>query len=308
MRVTEMMKTTRPYLTDGGVETFLVFEKAQDLPCFSTHAMVETETGRTMLKNYLQPFLDIATKQKRGFILGTESWRLNNGWAKALGLSDEQLIEQNKVSIAHAKKVRDTHETTDTPIIINGIIGPAGDGYQIKEILSPEESYKLHEPQITTFAKEDVDMATAMTLTHASEAIGIVNAAKENNLPIVISFTVETDGHLPSGQSLKGAIEEVDAATSSYPLFYMINCAHPDHFYSAIANNEEWTTRIGGIRANASRLSHEELDNSESLDTGNPEELGEQYSELVKLLPNVVVVGGCCGTDHRHITCIANKV
>lgn len=308
MRISKFLKTAKPYLTDGGLETYMVFAKGLELPCFSSHVLLDTQDGQKTLKAYLQQFLNLAVEQKRGYVLGTETWRLNDGWSKGLCLSKEELIQKNKAAVEFAKSIRKANETSDTPIVINAVIGPAGDGYRADQILSPEESYDLHISQIHTLGNEGADLVTAMTLTHASEAVGMVNTAREIDLPIVLAFTVETDGNLPTGQSLKDAINEVDTATASYPLFYMINCAHPDHFRNAVAKGEEWTKRIGGIRANASRMSHEELDNSEELDAGNPEELGELYSGLVKFLPNIKVVGGCCGTDYRHVNCIANHV
>jgi homocysteine S-methyltransferase len=148
-------------------------------------------------------------------------------------------------------------------------------------------------------------MISAMTLTYAAEAIGIVQAAKEIDVPAVIAFTLETDGRLPSGQPLGDAIAEVDAATNAGPIYYMINCAHPDHFRDALDTNAPWILRIGGIRANASRMSHAELDEAEVLDDGDPIELGALNMELLQLLPNIRVIGGCCGTDHRHVGCIS---
>jgi len=127
-------------------------------------------------------------------------------------------------------------------------------------------------------------------------------------MPVAISFTVETDGRLPSGASLDEAIETTDAATGGYPVYYMINCAHPTHLESAVARAGEWRDRIRGLRANASRRSHRELDESPDLDMGNPEELGREYRELRSVLRNLSIVGGCCGTDHRHVAAIARAM
>lgn len=305
MRIDNFIKTPLPYLTDGGLETFMIFEKGFDLPCFSSHALLETENGRKALTEYLKDFLEIAKKSNRGYVLGTETWRLNGGWKDELGLSDAELLEKNAEAVRFAIQIRSANETEAFPIVINGLIGPIGDGYVADHILSVEDSMALHVPQIHTLAKSGVDMVSALTLTHTSEAIGIVNAAREVEMPIVISFTLETNGLLPSGQSLRDAINEVDAATNAYPIFYMINCAHPDHFRDILENDTILGKRVQGIRANASRLSHAELDMAEELDDGNPDELGKLCSQLSASLPNLRLMGGCCGTDHRHVGCIA---
>jgi homocysteine S-methyltransferase len=149
-----------------------------------------------------------------------------------------------------------------------------------------------------------VDQVTALTLTYAQEAIGFVRAATTVGVPSVVSFTVETDGSLPSGQSLREAVEMVDDQTDHAPSGFMINCAHPTHF-EHVLDDGAWLGRISGVRANASRMSHAELDAAEELDDGDPTDLAEQYRRLLPLLPGVHVLGGCCGTDHRHVRAIS---
>ena len=225
-----------------------------------------------------------------------------------MNLSREEVLQINADAVAFADEIRKSRETPQLPIVVNGIIGPAGDGYAPDIELTAEAAQLTHAPQIHALGKAGVDMTTALTITHAGEATGITAAAGEIDLPTVISFTLETDGRLPSGQELGDAIAEVDAATNNYPLFYMINCAHPDHFNNAVAGGQDWTKRIGGIRANASRMSHAELDVAEELDAGDPIELGAQHKELLKCLPNIRVLGGCCGTNHQHVSCIAANI
>ena len=145
-------------------------------------------------------------------------------------------------------------------------------------------------------------------MTTAEEATGVVLAAKALNMPAVIGFTVETDGRLPSGMSLGEAITAVDHATDSWAAYFMINCAHPTHFADALDSSEPWTTRIRSIRANASMMSHEELNEAEALDAGDPADLAARYLSLREMLPRINVVGGCCGTDHRHIAAIAQAL
>ena len=306
MRIQELTNTRRFFLSDGGLETYMIFEKGYELPCFSAAALLDCEPGRRDLKEYFERFIEIARKTNRGFILDAPTWRAGTAWAGPLGQTVLEVIETNKRAVAFVSKIRDQHEAEGFPILINGLVGPAGDAYAPDAILAPQDALLIHAPQIHALGRAGVDMISAMTLTHAGEAIGIVQAAKEIDIPVVIAFTLETDGCLPSGQPLGDAIGEVDAATGNGPIYYMINCAHPDHFRDVLDTNAAWTLRIGGIRSNASRLSHAELDEADHLDAGDPNELGQLSNDLLTFLPNIRVIGGCCGTDHRHVGCIAH--
>ena len=222
-----------------------------------------------------------------------------------LGYTPEALAEVNRKAIQMLEEIRKDYETEQRPVIISGCIGPRGDGYVPDNVMSAQEAEAYHWAQIETFAISAADMVTAITMNYVEEAIGIARAAQRANIPVVISFTVETDGNLPTGQSLKSAIERVDEATSGYPVYYMINCAHPTHFEQVVAEGGEWLERIRGLRANASQRSHAELNEAPDLDIGNPIELGKQYASLKKYLSRLNVMGGCCGTDHRHVEQIA---
>ena len=300
MRIQHLTNTERFFLSDGGLETFLIFDKGYDLPCFSAAVLLDTDQGRADLTAYFERFIDIAKSTGRGFVMDAPTWRAGTAWAGPLGQTLKDVIETNTRAVSFVSDLRNKHETNDCPILINGLVGPAGDAYAPDTEIDAQDSLLIHAPQIHALGKAGVDMISAMTLTHAPEAIGIVQAAQEVDIPIVIAFTLETDGRLPSGQPLSEAIAEVDGATNTGPLYYMINCAHPDHFRDVLDTSQPWTQRIGGIRANASRMSHAELDEAEVLDDGDPVELGQLSAELVTHLPNVRVVGGCCGTDHRH--------
>ncbi len=212
----------------------------------------------------------------------------------------------NRQSIALLAELRRTFESDRSPVVISGCVGPRGDGYKVENAMTAAEAQAYHAKQIDVFAGSEADMVTAITMTYAEEAIGITRAAEVAGIPVAISFTVETDGHLPSGQSLKDAVETVDAATGNGPAYYMINCAHPDHFEDALKAGESWVKRIQGLRANASRMSHAELDEAEELDAGDPDELGQQYRDLQARFGHITVMGGCCGTDHRHIEAIGS--
>ncbi|MEM9637872.1 MAG: homocysteine S-methyltransferase family protein [Pseudomonadota bacterium] len=299
-------------LTDGGIETCLIFHDGLDLPYFAAFTLLETQDGREALRRYYENYIRVAHEQGAGFILDSATWRASADWGQHLGYSTEQLAEANRQSIELLHGLRMEHEK-DAPFVISGNIGPRGDGYVADQIMTVAEAAAYHAGQIAVFEKAGVDMISAITMTHAEEAAGIAQACAKWKLPLALAFTLETDGRLPSGQELGEAIAEVDGDGSSAPAYYMINCAHPDHFRAVLAGGTDWVHRIRGLCANASRMSHAELDAAETLDDGDPVELGQDYAGLLPLLPNLRVFGGCCGTDHRHIreigrSCIATPV
>ena len=304
MRIQQLISTRRFFLSDGGMETYMIFDKGYDLPCFSAAVLLDSEAGRRDLAAYFERYIKLAAEAERGYIIDAPTWRAGVAWAGPLGQTLAEVMETNARAVAFVADLRQRHEG-EFPILINGLVGPAGDAYAPDEVLAPQDALLIHAPQIHALGRAGVDMISAMTLTHAGEAIGIVQAAKEIDVPVVIAFTLETDGRLPSGQPLSEAIAEVDTATNNGPIYYMINCAHPDHFRDILETDQAWTLRIGGIRSNASRMSHAELDEADVLDDGDPVELGKLNAELLQLLPNIRVLGGCCGTDHRHVGCIA---
>ena len=291
----------KPFLSDGGLETTLIFQEGLELPCFAAFTLLGSAEGRAHLSRYFERHLEIARRRAMGFILDTPTWRASAGWGRKLGISPEEIDSFNRESIAFAEAQRRHHETEETPIVVNGVFGPQGDGYRPESVMTADEARRYHTAQMRCFAEAGADMASAITMTHTGEAIGIAQAAREFGLPVVISFTVETDGRLPTGQSLAEAITETDEATGASPAYYMVNCAHPSHFQHELQSGADWLRRIRGIRANASRRSHAELDEATELDGGDPVELAADYAALKALLPQATVFGGCCGTDHRHI-------
>ena len=289
------------FLTDGGIETVLIFHEGLDLPEFAAFDLLKDEEGTERLRSYYAPYVALARERGVGFVLESPTWRANPRWAEEIGYDREQLDRLNRKAIALLEEIRDEQEAGGPPIVISGCVGPHDDGYNPVELLTAEAAQEYHSTQIGTFAETAADMVTAITMTYADEAIGIVRAAADAGLPAAISFTVETDGRLPSGQALGEAIEQVDRETGGGPSYYMINCAHPTHFASVLEQGDGWRERIAGLRANASTRSHAELDEAEELDEGDPADLGARYAELREQLPRLCVLGGCCGTDHRHI-------
>ena len=293
------------FLSDGGLETVLIFHDGLDLPYFAAFTLLKDETGREALRRYYRNYAAIAKEQGVGFLFDSATWRASQDWGDKLGYSEEAMAEANRQSIALLQELREEYRGEITPIVINGAIGPRGDGYEPGEVMTVDQAKAYHAAQIATLRDAGADMVSAVTMTNIPEAVGITRAAQAAGIPVAIAFTVETDGKLPTGESLKDAIEAVDTATGNGPAYYMINCAHPTHFDGVLGGSEAWLERIQGVRANASALSHAELDEAEELDDGDPVEFGNQYRELMAKLPNLNVLGGCCGTDHRHIAAVA---
>lgn len=298
--------SSRPLrISDAGMETVLVFEHGFDLPEFAAFPLLDRPEGRAALSAYYDGFVEIAEEHGTDLVLDTATWRASQSWGAKLGYDADALDRVNRDAVALVEQVRTLWSTSPARIRISGSVGPADDGYTADRRMTVEEATAYHLPQLRTLADAGVDIATALTMTYVDEAIGLTLAARSAGIGVVVSFTVETDGRLPSGETLPNAIEAVDAATGSYPDSYGINCAHPEHFADRLAASEAWCRRIGLVQANASRRSHEELDNSPELDPGDPEELAIDVAALRAQLPALEVVGGCCGTSHGHIAEIA---
>lgn len=297
----------RLFLTDGGIETTLIFHEGLDLPAFAAFVLLEDEDGTETLRRYYEPYATLAREQGLGFVLESPTWRASPRWASEIGYTEQELDDLNRKAIALMEEIRARHETDAAPVVISGCVGPQDDGYNPTTRLTAPAAQDYHATQIATFGDTAADMVTAITMTYAAEAVGVTRAASEHGLPVAISFTVETDGRLPSGQPLHEAIAEVDSETGAAPAYYMINCAHPTHFSDVLGADGPWRDRIRGLRANASAKSHAELDEATELDEGDPADLGLHYAALRAKLPELNVLGGCCGTDHRHVTEIAER-
>lgn len=310
------MKTTRLpqlddrtlFLTDGGIETTLIFDDGLDLPYFAAFVLLKSPEGRAALRRYYARYLDLAREKRTGFVLESATWRASTDWGHRVGSSQAELDAANADAIGLLKDLRGDYATTVSPMVLSGCVGPRGDGYDPGTVMTATEAESYHGRQVRVFAESGVDQVTAMTMTNVPEALGVVRASQAVGLPVAISFTVETDGSLPTGESLRDAIRAVDAETGAGPAYYMINCAHPVHFSDVLERHGEWTARIRGIRANASTRSHAELDAAPDLDAGDPDDLGARYAAILEQFPHINVLGGCCGTDDRHVARICDAV
>lgn len=293
--------TGQPFLTDGGLETTLIFREGITLPHFAAFDLLKVASGRAVLERYFRTYAEMAREHRIGCILESATWRASADWGVRLGYSAAELAAANRAAIELLVPLARRYESAATPIVLSGCVGPRGDGYRVSERMTAEAAERYHAAQIGVFSQTEADLVTAITMTHVEEALGIVRAASAVGMPSVVSFTVETDGRLPSGQALGEAIELVDAESPVPPVYYMINCAHPLHFADVLERGGRFRERIRGLRVNASTKSHAELDESTVLDDGDPVEIGRHYRRLCAVLPNLGVLGGCCGTDHRHV-------
>ena len=296
------------FVTDGGIETTLIYQDGLELPSFAAFVLLGHYHGQAALTRYFQRYTRIAAQHGTGLVLESPTWRASRDWGLELGYSERALADLNREAMGLLAEIRDVQPQSVGPIVLSGTIGPRGDGYVPEKRMSTMEAAEYHAAQVATFAKTEADMVSAFTINYTEEAIGIALAGRVYGLRSVISFTVETDGRLPTGETLQSAIERTDDATGGSPAYYMINCAHPTHFAHTLTRGAPWVSRIRGVRANASRMSHAELNEATTLDEGNPEELGGEYAGLDTLLPGLCVIGGCCGTDHRHVEAMVRAV
>ncbi len=292
------------FLADGGIETTLIFLEGHELPHFAAFDLLRRPGGRTALEKYFRTYARIATRHGVGLVLESATWRASPDWAAKLGYSPADLADANLAALDLLHAIRQDYERGPTRIVLSGCIGPRGDGYRPEALMSEAEAEDYHAVQAGLFRDAEADLVTAITMTYPAEAIGLARAARAAGMPVVISFTTETDGRLPTGETLREAVERVDEATDGAPAYYMVNCAHPTHFAGALPGGEAWVERIRGLRANASTRSHAELDEATDLDDGDPVQLAREYRALGDRLPSLNVLGGCCGTDHRHIEAI----
>jgi len=296
------------FLTDTGLETTLIFHDGYDLPHFAAITLLQDKAGREHLDRYFLEHAQVAAQWGVGFILESVTWRASADWGHLLGYTPAALAEANRMAIAQLVDLRSRLEEGGRDIVVSGCIGPRGDGYDGTARMSAQQAHDYHAAQVETFAETAADMVNAMTITYPDEAIGIVRAADQAEVPIAISFTVESDGALPDGTNLGAAIEWVDDATGGSAAYYGVNCAHPTHFAHVLDPAASWTRRLRSVRANASCRTHAELDESDSLDAGNAFELGAQYAQLRDTFPGLTILGGCCGTDVSHLRAIAGTL
>jgi S-methylmethionine-dependent homocysteine/selenocysteine methylase len=290
------------WLADGGIETDLMFHHGCTLPEFAAFVLLDQPAGLAALRSYYLPYLELARAAGTGLVLETPTWRASSGWGDSLGYDSVALADLNRRAVAMLRSLRD-EVPTGAPVEISGCVGPMPE----TQALTIEQAQCYHRPQIEALAHADADRLTAMTVSDPAEAVGIVRAARAVGVTSVISLTVEADGLLAGGLTLADTIEQVDYHSDGGPQYYMLNCAHPEHIQRALGNPGPWLARLQGLRPNASRRTHTELDEATDLDVGDRDEFGAQCRKLREAVPSLRVVGGCCGTDIGHIRAVVGR-
>lgn len=296
------------YLTEGGQETELMYGYGFDLPEFALFPLLDNPDAVARLTAMYQAVLDVAVRHRMGAFLGGLDYRASPDWARRLGLGAAELADYQHRSIAFLKDVAEPYRAQLPHILISGAVGPQGDAYQRNQTVTQASAEAYHTTQIENLARSGVDLVQAMTFTSPDEAIGLIRAARRHALPVVVSFMLD-GAHSGEGQaSFRETIEQVDAETDAYALFYGINCSHPREFGPLLTPEGDWLKRIGLLRPNASAKDKGELCQIGHLERGDPVELGQEMGQLARYMPNVSAWGGCCGTWDEHLDLIAQAV
>tara|TARA_R110002074_G_scaffold203294_2_gene371174 strand:+ start:1454 stop:2410 length:957 start_codon:yes stop_codon:yes gene_type:complete len=293
--------------TQGGTWTWLQYVDGFELKHFCGFDLLNDPRGVVALRDYHRKIIEAVIPFQFGILLEGIHYRASRDWGKLIGYSREGLKEINIRGVEFYRDLANEYESDSNPIPISGVIGPQGDAYDTGITPEAAEAEDYHSEQIETLKQAGADLITGATFSGVEEAIGITRAAKALEMPIVISFITNSDGRLDGGETMREAVEKVDAATNNAPAYYMINCGHPTEFESAL-EEKDWTKRLGGFMPNAVAMEKLSLCSLGHLEDGNPEELGIQMGEIATRFPHIHVWGGCCGTDSRHLGQIAKRV
>jgi homocysteine S-methyltransferase len=295
------------FLTDSGIETDLIYNHGLDLPDFAPFPLLESDEGRTTLLDYFRAHLDVANERGMGVVFETPTWRASPDWGARLGYDLERLAELNRDAVELLRTLRDESGSA-MPFVISGNVGPRADGYHADAVMTASEAAEYHAWQIGVLAASGVDIVSALTVDYVAEGVGIADAAAASQVPSVISFTTDAEGRLPDGTTVAHAIERTDSESVAAPAYYTLNCTHPQHILQMLRDDAPWRRRIRGLRANASPLGLVEPDEGQPLDPGDIEEFGELMQQVHLVAPTITILGGCCGTDVRHVRAIADAV
>lgn len=296
------------YLTAGGTETEILYKWGYELPEFAMFTLLDDEEANECVRNMYRRYFEVAAKNNTGLVIEGHDYRASPDWAGKLGISLENLAEIQHRIINFLTDLKTEFDGKVSDVVITGGIGPRGDAYGTGGNISEAEAEDYHSVQLSTLKDTDADMAVALTFNNIPEAVGIVRAATKIGIPIGISLTLNTESRLSSGPSLREAIEAIDENTDEGAAWYGTNCSHPLEFEPAISEEGAWRQRLRLIRPNAAKMEKISLCKLGHLEDGDPIELGAQMGDVASRFPSVDIIGGCCGTDERHLNEIAKNV
>lgn len=300
-------------LTSGGSQTTLMYKHNCQLRAFATYELLFSEQWNGTMRRMVEEYGDVAVKRGVPLLLDTETWRASANWYSTLQTPEEQRAQVHALALQQAQEVAQYVRDKSggrVPVMIHGVVGPRKDAYLHDASLSVQVAREYHSAQVAEMRALGVGLVGAYTLTSSAEGAGFAAAAAAAGMDCMVSFTLDVDGRLPSGEELGEAIAKVGAGEGRAPVCYMVNCVHPRYIREVVerARGEAWVGRIGGVRANASAKSHAELAASDELDEGDAVEWAKEVVGLREVLPGLKVIGGCCGTGAEHCEEIAKLV
>ncbi|MBW2409401.1 MAG: homocysteine S-methyltransferase family protein [Deltaproteobacteria bacterium] len=293
-------------LTEGAVIERLRRDPAVELdPYIANAGLIYDQAGKQAMTRIYRQYIDIASRYRLPMIVSAPTWRASSERINKSAYSGRETMVKDCADFINRIR-QDVSQSADC-IYIAGLIACRGDSYEPREALTADKAEAYHRLQAQELAHAGVDFILAATLPAVSEALGIAAALSQCAIPYSLSFVIRSDGRVLDGTPLQAAIEKIDAAVNPGPLFYQINCVHPAIFRKAIEQSEPGFDRLLGLQANTSEKSPEELDGLGYLDTSEPEEFAESMLALHTHF-GLKIIGGCCGTDHRHIEEIAKRL
>lgn len=298
----------RFYLTEGGAETEIMYKWGFELPEFAMFTLLDNPEADEVIRNMYRRYFDVAAAHDTGILAMGHDYRASPDWAQKLGYSAADLTRFQHRTMQFLDDVRAEYADRVSDAYITACIGPRGDAYGTGGDISASEAEDYHAVQLGNLEGTAADMAVAATFNNIPESIGVIRAANRMGIPIGVSLTLTPEGRLRSGPTLREAVETIDEVTGGAAEWFGTNCAHPLEFEPALDDAGPWLDRLRYVRPNAAKMDKLALCELGHLEDGDPVELGEQMGEVARRFPRADILGGCCGTDERHLSEIASNV
>jgi homocysteine S-methyltransferase len=305
----EFFEKSQCILGEGAVIERLRRNSQFDLdPHIVNSAFIYDKDKRAALSGIYRQYLDIGLKYNLPLLLSTPTWRASRERIEKAGY---EKTDVNGDNFRFLDGIRKSYGHYANKIVICGLLSCRGDAYSQSEALTSNDAHEFHSWQANRLAETGVDFLLAATLPALSEATGLATALAATGKPYIISFVLRSEGTLLDSTPLKDAISIIDTDVNPTPIAYMANCTHASIFKSAMMHdiNSSATVRkrVEGLLANTAALNPEELDDSEELVEEDPQIFGKSVASLHGEL-GLKILGGCCGTDGRHIDNLANRL